>query len=85
MAYPCLHTEGGLIPADIIDAIAAGEKPPACQGLGGFFLAFKTARLHKVQNYCHVSSHADSAGFTLTSVQGEAVASVSTIHNQALC
>ena len=25
MSYPCLHTEGGLIPADIIDEIAAGE------------------------------------------------------------
>ena len=27
MSYPCLHTEGGLIPADIIDEIVTGELP----------------------------------------------------------
>jgi hypothetical protein len=27
MPYPCIHSEGGLIPADILEEIAAGESP----------------------------------------------------------
>jgi hypothetical protein len=42
MSYPCIHSEGGLIPADILEEIAAGEatgQQPADFGLA------RTARL----------------------------------------